>query len=99
MAAITTLGTLNSAISAYYPDGPRTDITAALLTDFLNFTLSKMYYGEPGLEPLRIRQMITSGTLTPATGGVVTISTGVSTTWLEFVEITPNQVGSISMNY
>lgn len=99
MAAITTLGTLNAAISPYYPDGPRTDITAALLTDFLNFTQSKMYLGEPGLEPLRIRQMITSGTLTPATGGVVTISSGVSATWLEFVEITPDQVGSLSMNY
>lgn len=101
MAAITNLGTLNSAISAYYPDGPRTDITAALLTDFLNFTQSKLYYGDAtnDSEPLRIRQMVATKTLTPATGGTITISTDVSSTWLEFIELTPTTSGARSITY
>ena len=99
MAAITNLGTLNTAVSQYYPDGPRTDITAAMLTDFLNFTQSKLYCGDGVSEPLRIRQMIASANLTPNASGAVTISTGVAIGWLEFIEITPATNGALSLNY
>lgn len=101
MAAITNFGTLKAALSDYYPDGPRTDITSSLLTDWFNFTQSKMYFGDKagGNERLRLRQMITSGTLTPSAAGVVVISSAVSANWLDFVEITPTYANAQSLNY
>lgn len=55
--------------------------------------------GQQPIEPLRIRSMTTSGTLTPDTNGQVTISTGVSSSWLEFIEMTPTYSDAQSMNY
>lgn len=93
MAAITTFATLKTAVSDYYPDGPRTDITAPLLADFFAFTQSKMYYGDgAAMKPLRIRQMISSATVTPATGGIITITSQLAAGFLELTKggLTPS---------
>jgi hypothetical protein len=99
MAAITTLATLKAAVSDYYPDGPRTDITSSLLTDFLKFTQDKMYYGDTTHAPLRIRQMVSSATITPSSAGVTVISSAVSSSWLEFLELTPTYTNAQSLNF
>jgi hypothetical protein len=103
MAAITTFATLKTAVSDYYPDGPRTDITAALLADFFAFTQSKLYYGDEsaGQDPLRIRQMISSATVTPATGGIITISSQLASGFLELTPggLLPTYQYARSLNY
>ena len=76
-------------------------VTAALVgTDFFPQVQSMMYRGDGTDVPaLRIRSMIASGSITPATGGIITISTQVDAGWLEFIEITPQLTGSLSLNY
>jgi hypothetical protein len=76
-------------------------VTAALVgTDFFPQVQSQMYYGDgQDIKPLRIRAMENESTVTPASGGVITISTGISTTWLEFIDLVPTASGSSSLNY
>ena len=99
MTAITTFATLKTAVSAYHPDGPRTDIDSGLLADFFLFTQSKMYRGDTGIQPLRIQQMVSSATLTPSSAGVVTITSAVNSGWLEFIELTPTYTGARPLDY
>lgn len=81
------------------------NITDAMVkNDFFPQLWSMIYYGDqtPGMmpvEPLRIRSMIESATLTTATGGTISISGDVSEDWLEFVELTPTLQGARSLNF
>lgn len=94
--ALNTFGGIKAAAADWLE---RTDLTA-VIPDFFTMAQSKLFYGDgEDIRPLRIRQMVASATVTPATGGLVTISTGVSTTWLEFIELTPTQNGAQSMTY
>lgn len=97
--ALTTYGGIKTAVAdwAYTGGG----VTASLVgTDFFPQVQSMMYNGDGAdIEPLKISAMVDSATVTPATGGIITISTQISTTWLEFIELTPTQSGSLSLNY
>lgn len=97
--ALTTYGGIKTAVAdwAYTGGG----VTSTLVgTDFFPQVQSMMYNGDGAdIEPLKISAMVDSATVTPATGGIITISTQISTTWLEFIELTPTQSGSLSLNY
>lgn len=97
--ALTTYGGIKSAVADWSFMGA--NITAALVgTDFFPQVQAMMYRGD-GLDipPLRIRAMVDSATLTPSTGGIITISSDVGAGWLEFIELTPTQTGAASINY
>lgn len=97
--ALNTYGALKTAVADWSWTGG--GVTAALVgTDFFPQMQSMMYRGD-GLDipPLRISAMVDSATLTPASGGTVTISSDVDAGWLEFIELVPNQAGAVSLNY
>ena len=96
---LSTFGALKTAVADWAFQGGA--VTSTLVgTDFFPQVQSQMYYGEaPDIQPLRIRAMENESTVTPATGGIITISTGISATWLEFIEAVPTQSGSASLNY
>ncbi|MEQ1492154.1 MAG: hypothetical protein ABL932_16540, partial [Terricaulis sp.] len=82
---------------AYNGGGLTTTIVA---NDIFPQVQSMMYMGDgTDIDALRVQSMVDSATITPATGGVVTISSQVSTTLLGFIELTPTMQGSISLNY
>lgn len=97
--ALSTYSELKSAVVdwAYAGSG----ITAALVgTDFFPQAQAMMYYGHGAdIRPLRIRAMISSTTLTPASGGTITISSALGSGWLENLEITPTTTGAVSLDY
>jgi len=98
---LSTFGDLKTAVADWLE---RTDLTSAIANDFFPITQSKMYLGDRSagmqdIEPLRIRAMVSTGTLTPATGGTITIATDVSANWLEFIELTPTYSGAQSIDY
>jgi hypothetical protein len=101
--ALTNYGTLRAAALDWsWTSGALTDATMA--NDIFPIVQSQVYWGDKTagmqeIEPLRIRSMVTTGTLTPATGGTVTISTGVSATWLEFIEMVPVYSNARSLTY
>lgn len=73
--------------------------TTQIGADFLPQTQARMYRGDGmDIQPLRISAMVDSATLTP-TAGAIAISTDVSTGFLEFIELTPNTNGAVSLNY
>jgi hypothetical protein len=81
----------------------RTDLTAQIL-DFFALAQAKMYVGDKSLGmqevvPLRISQMVATGTLTPNASGVVSITSGVAANWLAFIEVTPTFTGAQALNY
>jgi hypothetical protein len=77
------------------------EVTAAQIkANFLPQAQARMYRGDGlDIQPLRISQMVDSATVIPAAGGMVTISSAISATWLEFIEIVPNMAGAVSLNY
>ena len=96
--ALNTYGGLKSAVVDWSFNGG--GLTTAIVESDLFPQMQAMMYRGHGtdIQPLRISAMVDSATLTPSSGAV-TISTGVSTTWLEFIEITPNTQGAVSLNY
>ena len=96
---LSTFGALKTAIASWAYTGG--SVTSTLVgTDFFPICQSQVYYGDGAdVQPLRIRSMENEATVTPATGGIITISTGISTTWLQFIELTPTTTGSASLNY
>lgn len=96
--ALDTYGGLKSAVVDWSFNGG--GLTTAIVESDLFPQMQAMMYRGHGtdIQPLRISAMVDSATLTP-TAGAVTISTGVSTTWLEFIELTPNISGGVSLNY
>lgn len=97
--SVSTYGGLKSAVVdwAYTGGGLTTTIVA---NDIFPQVQSMMYMGDgQDIDALRVQSMVTSDTITPATGGVVTISSQVSTSLLGFIEITPTQTRSQSLNY
>lgn len=97
--SLDTYGAIKTAVADWAYAGA--GITAALVgTDFFPQVQSMMYRGD-GLDipALRIRSMVDSATVTPASGGVVTISSQIDSGWLEFIEITPVTAGAPSLNF
>jgi hypothetical protein len=91
-----------AALDWSWTTGALTD--AIMSADIMPQVQSMMYFGDrtPGVapvSPLRIRSMVTTGTLTPSSTGTVTISSGVSTSWLEFIELVPQLTWARSMTY
>jgi hypothetical protein len=97
--ALSTYGGLKSAVVDWSYNGG--GVTAALVgTDFFPQVQSMMYQGHgTDIDPLRIRAMVDSATITPATGGIITISSQVDSGWLEFIELVPTNTGAVSINY
>jgi len=107
--SLTTYGGLKSAVVDWsYGGGGLT--TSVVANDIFPQVQSMMYIGDGNGEterrtgivaipPLRVQSMVDSATITPATGGIITISTQVSSTFLGFIEITPTMPGSVSLNY
>ena len=97
--ALSTFAEIKSAVAdwAYAGSG----ITSTLVgTDFFPQMQAMMYYGHGAdIPPLRTRQMLTSTTLTPASGGLITITSALGTNWLENQEITPTTTGAVSLDY
>lgn len=96
---LSTFGALKTAVADWAFQGGA--VTSTLVgTDLFPQVQSMMYYGDGAdIKPLRIRAMENESTVTPATGGIVTLSTQISTTWMEFIEIVPTYVGGASLNY
>ena len=97
--SLSTYGGLKSAVVdwAYNGGGLTTSIVE---NDIFPQVQSMMYMGDgTDIDALRVQSMVDSATITPATGGVVTISSQVTTTLLGFIELTPTMQGSISLNY
>jgi hypothetical protein len=97
--ALNTFGAIKTAVADWAYTGG--DVTSALVgTDFFPQVQSKMYNGDgQDIEPLRIQSMVASAAITPAAGGVITISSQVDAGWLEFIEITSTSTGAQSANY
>ncbi len=97
--ALSTFGGLKSAVVDWSYNGA--GVTAALVgTDFFPQMQSMMYHGHGlDLQPLRISAMVDSATITPAAGGIITISSQVDAGWLEFIEMVPTSNGAVSINY
>lgn len=97
--ALNTFAAIKAAVADWHFSGG--EVTAALVgTDFFPQVQSMMYYGNgQDIEPLRIQAMVASATITPAAGGVITISSQVDAGWLEFIEITSTATGAQSANY
>lgn len=97
--SLTTYGGLKSAVVDWsYTGGGLT--TTVVANDIFPQVQSMMYMGDgTDIDALRVQAMIDSATITPASGGIITISSQVSSTFLGFVELTPTQQGSVSLNY
>jgi hypothetical protein len=97
--ALNTYGAIKTAVADWHWAGG--GVTAALVgTDFFPQMQSMMYMGHGrDVEPLRITAMVSSSTITPATGGIITISSQVDAGFLEFIELTPTTQGAKSLNY
>lgn len=97
--SLTTYGGLKSAVVDWsYAGGGLT--TTVVGNDIFPQVQSMMYIGDgQDIQPLRVQSMVDSATITPATGGIITISSQVSSTFLGFIELTPTMPGSVSLNY
>lgn len=91
--SLSTYANIRSAILDWtWAQGGLTD--TIIKNDIFPQLWAMIYYGDrtnglQPIEPLRVRSMESSATLTPSAAGVVTISTAVNSGWLEFIEITP----------
>lgn len=95
--AVSTFAGIKAAVADWLE---RTDLTTVIANDFFPMMQAKMYYGHGGdIPPLRIRGMIDSATVTPDTGGTITITSAFGSGWLEFLELTPTTAGAQSINY
>lgn len=103
---LNTYGTLKTAVADWSYNGA--GVTAALVgTDFFPQMQSMMYFGdEPpknsniiAVPRLRINAMVDGDTITPAAGGIITISSQVDAGWLDFIELVPTSNGAVSLNY
>lgn len=97
--SLDTFGGIKTAVADWAFQGG--GVTSTVVgTDFFPQVQSMMYYGDgPDVPALRIRAMKNETTVTPASGGTITISTDIGTNWLAFTEITPTQAGCDSLNY
>lgn len=97
--ALNTFGALKTAVADWSYNGG--GVTATVVgTDFFPQVQSMMYFGHgTDIDPLRITAMVDSATITPATGGIITISSQVGTGFLEFIELVPTSTGAVSINY
>lgn len=95
--AVNTFAGIKTAVADHLE---RTDLTTVIANDFFPMMQAKMYYGHgTDIPPLRIRGMVNSGTITPDSGGTITITSALNSGWLENIELTPTATGDISMNY
>lgn len=97
--ALSTYAEIKAAVADWSYTGG--GVTAALVgTDFFPQVQSMMYRGDGAdVPPLRISAMVASATVTPASGGVITLSTQLDTGWLEIIELVPTSNGAKALDY
>ena len=97
--SLSTYGGLKTAVVDWaFNGGALTE--AIVASDILPQVQSMMYMGDGNdIDALRVQAMVDSATITPASGGIITISSQISSTLLGIIEITPTQMGAISLNY
>jgi len=95
--SVSTYAGIKAAVADYME---RTDLSTPIANDFFPMMQAKMYFGHgTDIAPLRIRAMVSSTTLTPASGGTITITSALGSNWLENIEITPTTAGAVSLDY
>lgn len=98
--ALNTFAAIKTAVADWHWNGG--GVTATLVgTDFFPQMQAMMYRGH-GLDipPLRIAAMVDSdAAVTPASGGVITISSQIDAGWLEFIELVPTTNGAVALDY
>lgn len=95
--AVATYGGIKTAVADWLE---RTDLTTVIADDFFPMMQAKMYFGHGrDIEPLRNRAMIGTGTVTPDTGGTITITSALNSGWLEMIEMVPTTTGAKSLDY
>lgn len=100
---LSTFGDLKTAIR----DWAWGEVSVTLIgADIFPRMLSRLYYGDGGvrdglipINPLRIRQMEDSATLSPSAAGQVTISSACGVGWLDFINLTPTATNSVALEY
>lgn len=97
--AVDTFGGIKSAVADWSFSGG--GVTATVVgTDIFPQVQSMMYRGDGVDVPaLRISSMVDSATITPASGGIITISSQVDAGFLEFIELVPTSQGAKSIDY
>jgi hypothetical protein len=97
--ALSTYAEIKAAVAAWAYTGG--GVTAALVgTDFFPQVQSMMYRGDgTDIVPLRISAMVDSATITPASGGVITLSSQMDAGWLEIIEMVPTSTGALALEY
>ena len=108
--ALSTYAEIKTAVADWHWNGG--GVTATLVgTDFFPQMQAMMYRGhgtedqerKTGLAyvpPLRISSMVDSdAAVTPASGGVITISSQIDAGWLEFIELVPATNGAVALDY
>lgn len=97
--SLNTYGAIKTAVADWAYTGG--SVTSTLVgTDFWPQMQSMMYYGDgKDIPPLRIRAMVSTGTLTPDSNGAITITSGVASGWLEFIELVPTYNYAYALDY
>lgn len=97
--SLSTYGGLKTAVVDWaFNGGALTESVVA--NDIMPQVWSMMYMGDgKDIDALRVQAMVDSATITPASGGIITLSTQMSATLLGIIEITPTQQGAVSLNY
>lgn len=91
-----------SELKTFIADMAWGEVTAAQIdANFFPQAQARMYRGDGlDIQPLRVAAMIDSdGAITPASGGIITISSQVDTGWLEFIELVPTTTGAKAIDY
>lgn len=97
--ALNTYAAIKTAVADWSFTGG--GVTATLVgTDFFPQVQSMMYRGDGvDVPPLRISSMVDSATITPAAGGIITLSTDLDAGWLEIIEMVPTSNGAKTIDY
>lgn len=97
--ALNTYAAIKTAVADWSFTGG--GVTATLVgTDFFPQMQSMMYRGDGvDVPPLRISAMVDSATITPAAGGIITLSTQMDADWLEIIEMVPTSNGAKAIDY
>lgn len=97
--ALSTFGGLKTAVVSWFWTGGALT-TTVVGDDIFPQVQSMMYHGDGrDIEPLRISAMLDSATITPDSGGTVTMSSAFGSGFLEMLELTPNQSGAVALDY
>lgn len=97
--AVNTFGAMKAAVVDWALTG--SGLTASIVGADIFPQMQAMMYRGHGVDipPLRISAMVDSDTITPASGGIITISSQVDAGWLEFIELVPTSQGAKALDY